>query len=186
MLEVAVVVGSLRRESINRKLAGVLSTLRPERLALRLAPVAGLPLYNQELEAELPDGVVAFKAALDAADAALIVTPEYNRGLPAVTKNAIDWGTRPRGKSSWGGKPVAIAGASDGRLGTASAQAQLRSILPATGAALMGVPEVYFQWKADGVDESGALTDPKSNELLGKFLDRFADWIERVGGKRQG
>ena len=114
-------------------------------------------------------------------DGLVIVTPEYNRGLPAVTKNAVDWGSRPRGRNSWAGKPVAIVGASDGRLGTASAQAHLRSIVPAIGALLMGSPEIYFQWKADGVDETGALTDPKSNELLGKFLDRFADWIERVG-----
>jgi chromate reductase len=184
MLEVAVVVGSLRRESINRKLATVLATLRAERLALRQAPVEGLPLYNQDLEAELPAGVVAFKEAIDAARGVLFVTPEYNRGLPAVTKNAVDWGSRPRGKNSWVGKPVAIVGASDGRLGTASAQAHLRSILPITGAFLMGSPEVYFQWKPDGVDEHGALTDPKSNELLGKFLDRFADWIERTGEKR--
>jgi chromate reductase len=180
MRQVAVVVGSLRRESINRKLAVAMARLPSSRLSLTFAPVEGLPLYNQELEADLPAGVVAFKQAISGASGVLVVTPEYNRGLPAVTKNAIDWGTRPRGQSVWAGKPVAIAGASDGRLGTASAQAHLRSILPAVGAALMGVPEIYFQWKPDGVDADGALTDPKSNELLAKFLDRFADWIERV------
>jgi chromate reductase, NAD(P)H dehydrogenase (quinone) len=183
MKNVAVVVGSLRRESINRQLALAMARLRPERLRLALAPVEGLPLFNQDLEAELPQGVVAFKSALEAADGVLFVTPEYNRGLPAVTKNAIDWSTRPRGKSSLLGKPVAIAGASDGRLGTAVAQSHLRSILPAVGAALMGLPEVYFQWKSDAVDADGALTDPKSREFLEKFLDRFADWIERLSAK---
>jgi chromate reductase len=183
MPRVAVVVGSLRKDSINRKLALAMARLRTERLTLELAPVAELPLYNQDLEAALPGAVTAYKAALEAADGILFVTPEYNRGLPAVTKNAVDWATRPRGKSSILGRPVAIAGASDGRLGTAVAQSHLRSILPATGAALMGVPEIYFQWKEDTLDAEGGFADPKSRELLEKFLDRFAAWIDRVGAK---
>jgi chromate reductase len=137
-VKVAVVVGSNRRDSINRKLAQALAGLAEGRLAFHFVSIEDLPLYNQDLEGELPQSVVRFKSEIAAADAVLFVTPEHNRSIPAVLKNAIDWGARPYGQNSWSGKPAAITGTSPGALGTAVAQLHLRQVL-GTPAAITGM-----------------------------------------------
>jgi chromate reductase, NAD(P)H dehydrogenase (quinone) len=129
-VKVAVVVGSNRRDSINRKLAQALAGLAEGRLAFHFVSIEDLPFYNQDLEGELPQSVVRFKSEIAAADAVLFVTPEHNRSVPAVLKNAIDWGARPYGQNSWSGKPAAITGTSPGALGTAVAQLHLRQAEP--------------------------------------------------------
>jgi chromate reductase, NAD(P)H dehydrogenase (quinone) len=133
-VKVAVIVGSNRRDSINRKLAQALAGLGEDRLAFHFVSIEELPLYNQDLEGELPQSVVRFKSEIAAADAVLFVTPEHNRSIPAVLKNAIDWGARPYGQNSWSGKPAAITGTSPGALGTAVAQLHLRQVLGTLGA----------------------------------------------------
>jgi chromate reductase, NAD(P)H dehydrogenase (quinone) len=132
-VKVAVIVGSNRRDSINRKLAQALAKLGEGRLAFHFVAIEDLPLYSQDLEGELPSSVVRFKSEIAAADALLFVTPEHNRSIPAVLKNAIDWGARPYGQNSWSGKPAAITGTSPGALGTAVAQLHLRQVLGTLG-----------------------------------------------------
>ena len=134
--KIAVIVGTNRRESINRRLAQALGKLRPDRLDFPFVRIDDLPIYNQDDEANLPASVVRFKAEIEAADGILFVTPEHSRSIPAVLKNAIDWGARPWGKNSWTGKVAAVTGTSPGAISTALAQQHLRQILGAQGVVL--------------------------------------------------
>src|SRR5262249_53019551 len=136
--KVAVIVGSNRRESVNRRLAHALTRLDADKLAFSFVQIDDLPLYNQDLEAELPKSVARFKSEIAAADGLLFVTPEHNRSIPAVLKNAIDWGARPYGQNSWSGKPGAITGTSPGAIGAAIAQQHLRQVLGNLGVLVMG------------------------------------------------
>jgi chromate reductase len=179
MPRVAVIVGSLRRESINRKLAQALIRLADGKLDMQLVDVSDVPLFDQDLEENLPPAVARYKDEIKAAGAVLFVTPEYNRSLPGVMKNLIDWGTRPRGQNSWSGKPAAIIGTSAGKLGTAAAQLHLRSILSILNVQLMGQPEAYVTMTPELIDADNNVTDEKTREVLERFLDRFAAWIER-------
>jgi chromate reductase, NAD(P)H dehydrogenase (quinone) len=172
-LDVAVLVGSSRRDSINRKLAQALAKLGTERLAFRFVALDELPLYNQDLEGELPQSVVRFKSEIAAADALLFVTPEHNRSIPALLKNAIDWGARPYGQNSWSGKPAAITGTSPGALGTAAAQLHLRQVLGILGVVLTG-GEAYVSFKPGVVDANGTVADASTRDFLKTFLDQFA------------
>jgi len=172
-IKIAVLVGSNRRDSINRKLAEALAKLGAERLAFQFVAIEDLPLYNQDLEAELPQSVVRFKAAIAAADALLFVTPEHNRSVPALLKNAIDWGARPYGQNSWNGKLAAITGTSPGALGTAAAQLHLRQVLGILGVLPMG-GEAYISFKPGLVDADGAIADQSTREFLKAFIDQFA------------
>ncbi|MET0985324.1 MAG: NAD(P)H-dependent oxidoreductase, partial [Steroidobacteraceae bacterium] len=142
MYSVAVLVGSLRRDSINKKLAHALAKLGQGKLDFRLVEIGDLPLYNEDIWVNPPPSITRFKQAIEGADAVLLVSPEYNRGTTGVLKNAIDWGSRPYGKSSWVGKPVALAGASMGATGTALAQASLRQTMIILDTVVMGLPEV--------------------------------------------
>ncbi len=178
MHQVAVLVGSLRRDSINRKLAKAMEKLGADRFAFQY-PDLDLPLYNEDLWADPPAGVTALKAAIEAADAVLFVAPEYNRGPSPVIKNAIDWASRPWGKSSWPGKPAGLAGASPGAIGTAVAQSQLRSILTVLGIELMAEAQIYLTVKEGLFAEDGSVTDAETAAFLSDYLDRFAGWIER-------
>ena len=126
--KVAVVVGSLRKGSVNRLFAQALAKVARPKLDLQIVEIGDLPLYDQDLESELPAAVVRFKSQVEAADAVLFVTPEFNRSFSAALKNAIEWGSRPWGKNSWAGKPAAIVGATLGAVGTAAAQSQLLSL----------------------------------------------------------
>jgi chromate reductase len=180
MRKVAVVVGSLRRESINLRFARALSGLAEGRMALDIIDLSDVPMYNEDLWQQPPAGVLRLKRELDAADAVLFVTPEYNRSIPAVTKNVVDWGSRPRGQNSWAGKPAAIVGTSPGAIATAVAQAQLRSILVACGVNLLGQPEVYFQSKPGLIADDFSIADDKTRAFLAGFIAKFADHIEGV------
>ena len=178
--KIAVIVGSTRKESINRKLAQALAKLGEDRFDFTFVEIGGLPLYNQDLEADLPPSVTRMKAQVEAADGILIVTPEHNRSIPAALKNVIDWVTRPYGTGKWQGKVAGIVGTSAGQVGTAIAQAHLRSILVAQGIAVMGRPEIYFIYKDGVFDAEHNVTDPQAKKILEGFVEAFAKWISRV------
>lgn len=177
MHQVAVIVGSLRRESINRHFAKALARLAAPALEFRLVDLADVPLYNEDLWQQPPEGVLRLKREVDAAAAVLFVTPEYNRSIPAVVKNVIDWGSRPYGQNSWAGKPGAIVGTSPGVIGTAVAQAQLRSILVGCGVGLLGQPEVYLQARPGLIGDDFSIADEKTREFLSGFIAKFAGHI---------
>jgi chromate reductase, NAD(P)H dehydrogenase (quinone) len=177
---ILVLVGSLRADSINRKYAHALEKLGAGKLAFTYADM-DLPLYNDDLWQSPPEKIVKLKEQIKAADGILFVTPEYNRSLPAVTKNAVDWGSRPFGQSVWAGKAVAITGASPGAIGTAVAQSQLRSSLVILETHVMGGPEVYFTFKPDVIDDDGNVLNDRTVQFLTGFIDKFADWIGRFG-----
>ncbi|HKY93990.1 MAG TPA: NADPH-dependent FMN reductase [Kiloniellales bacterium] len=181
MTKVAVIVGSLRRESINRRLAHALASLaQPKGLELVELRLDDLPLYNEDLWQSPPASVQRLKQEIKDADAVLFVTPEYNRSIPAVVKNVVDWASRPMVDSVWPGKRASIVGASPGAIGTAVAQSHLRSILTPLGIALLSRPEVYLSLKPDQLGEQGEVTDERLAKLLDRFLDAFAAWLERV------
>ena len=179
MHQVAVIVGSLRSESINLRFAKALAKLADPQLEFKLVDLADVPLYNEDLWQQPPAGVLRLKREVDAADAVLFVTPEYNRSIPAVVKNVVDWGSRPTRENSWAGKPGAIVGASPGAIGTAVAQAHLRSVLVGCGIALLGPPEVYFTSKPGLIADDFTVTDEKSRAFLSGFIAKFASHIER-------
>jgi chromate reductase len=179
--KVAIVVGSNRRESINRKLAQAIARLMENRVEARLVQIGDLPMYNQDLESPLPAGVARFKTEIEQADALLFVTPEHNRSLPAVLKNAIDWGARPYGRNSWGGKPAAITGTSPGAIGTAIAQQHLRQILGDLGALVMG-GEAYLTFKSGLIDDAGVIADEGTRKFLQAFVDQFTTLLARLNG----
>lgn len=176
---VAVLVGSLRRGSLNQKFAESLGTLAADRLTFKFVNV-DLPLYNEDLWAEPPAGVLALKAAVEAADAVLFVTPEYNRDASPVITNAIHWGTRPWGKNSWASKPAAVIGATPGATGAAAGQNALKGLVTVADMVLMGQPEVYFTYKPELFGEDGAVVDESTKAFLNTWVDRFAAWIDRT------
>lgn len=176
--KVAVIVGSNRRESVNRRLAQALSKLGADKFAFSFVQIDDLPLYNQDLESELPKNVARFKSEVAAADGLLFVTPEHNRSIPTVLKNAIDWGARPYGQNSWTGKPAAITGTSPGALGTAVAQQHLRQVLGNLGVLVMG-GEAYVGFKPGLIDADGAITDEGTRNFLNGFIDQFATLVGR-------
>jgi chromate reductase len=179
---IAILVGSNRRDSINRKLAHAWAKLADARLVAKLVEIDNLPMYNQDLENPLPASVTHFKTQIEQADALLFVTPEHNRSLPAVLKNAIDWGARPYGQNSWAGKPVAIIGTSPGALGTAVAQQHLRQILGDLGMLVMG-GEAYITFKPGLIDDANNITDGRSRQLLQSFVNQFASLVVLANGR---
>jgi len=182
--DVAVLVGSLRKESFNRKIANALAPLAPQSLSLSLVDIGGLPLYNADLEANVPAAWAAFRERLRKADAYLFVTPEYNRSVPGVLKNAIDVGSRPSGQSSWaGGKPGAIISASPGGIGGFGANHHLRQSMVFLNILPMQQPEAYVGG-ADKLFEGDQLVNPTTREFLTKYMQAFADWIERLAPRK--
>ena len=177
--DVAVFVGSLRKESFNRKMARALIALAPSPLKLEIVEIGQLPLYNQDDEANPPAASASFKARVQKADAVLFVTPEYNRGMPGVLKNAIDIASRPYGHSAWNAKPGAVISVSPGAVGAFGANHQLRQSLVFLNVPAMQQPEAYIGNAAKLFDASGALIDDSTRDFLKKFLDAFAQWIER-------
>jgi chromate reductase, NAD(P)H dehydrogenase (quinone) len=177
--KVGFIVGSLSTGSINRQLAHALARLAPPELQLDEIPIRDLPFYSAEQEAALPPSVRAYKQALGAADAVLIVTPEYNRSMPGVLKNALDWASRPRGENAFARKPTAIIGASPGALGTAIAQQHLRAVLAVLDARLMMQPEGYVQFKPGLVAADGAFTVEATAEFLRRYLAEFQAFVAR-------
>lgn len=177
--KVAVVIGSLRKDSFNRQLAGAVEKLAGDRFEFTEAGIGGLPLYNQDQDADFPAAGLAFKQQIEAADALLIVTPEYNRSVPGVLKNAIDTGSRPAGKNSFAGKYAAVIGTSQGAHGTVSAQQHLRNVLSAVNVAVLPQPEIALQFKEGLVNAEGNIADERTRKFLQGFLDRFEAWIRR-------
>ena len=177
-LKLAVIIGSTRKDSINRKLAGALIKLSNGAFEATISQIDDLPLYNQDLEANFPAQANRLKSEIEAADAILIVTPEHNRSISAALKNAIDWASRPWGKSSWAGKFVAVTGTSAGAVGTAAAQQQLRELMTNLAGPVAG-GQYFIQFKDGLVDENGTITDEKTRA----FLQGFVDGIAKTAGK---
>ncbi len=180
MHKVAVIVGSTRKESINRKYARALMKLAEGKLDCREIRIDDLPLFSQDDEASPAPSVTRFKGELEAVDAILFVTPEHNRSIPAAMKNAIDWATRPPAKSSFKGKVAAITGASRGRISTAVAQQHLRTILNGHFIALLGNPEVFLNFTDQLFDAEGNVADETTKKLLATFVDSFARLVDAL------
>ncbi len=176
---IAVAVGSLRKESFNRQLAHAVVSLAPADFSFDFLDIGTLPLYCQDFDADYPEVARHFKQQIEAADALLFVTPEYNRSIPGVLKNAIDWGSRPWGKNSWGGKPGAVLGTSIGAIGTALAQAHLRNVLAYLDVALLGQPEMFIKHEASRIDEHGNIVNDDTRQFLQAFMDRYVAWVKR-------
>ena len=177
--KIAVIVGSNRRQSVNRRLAQALAKLVRDRLAFTFVRIDDLPLYNQDDEANLPASVSRFKGEVASADGVLFVTPEHSRSIPAVLKNAVDWGARPWGQNSWTGKVAAVTGTSPGAISTAMAQQHLRQILGAQGVVLSG-GEAYLQFKPELIDADDTITDEGTRGFLKQFVDQFASLVARL------
>ncbi len=176
--DVVVLVGSLRKESLNRKMAKALATISPATLKLDIVEIGQLPHYNQDLEADLPGEYIAFRQRIAAANALLFITPEYNRSVPGVLKNAIDVASRPSGKSVWNGKPAAVISLTSGALGAFGANHHLRQSLVAINVPAMAHPEAYIGHGAKVFDDQGQLVDD-TRAFMDKFLHAFARWVER-------
>ncbi len=182
-LKVLGFAGSLRRASYNRALLRAAQERAPDGMVIDIFDLSPVPLYNGDLEAEGdPSGVAALKAAIRAADAVLMVTPEYNHGVPAVTKNAVDWASRPPREAPLGGKPVGIIGASPGMTGSARGQSQLRQAFEFTNSFCMPQPELLVFKAHEKFDEAGRLTDEATARYLVRYLEAFLAWGLRFKG----
>jgi chromate reductase len=175
----AIVVGSNRRDSINRKLAGAMSALAEPKFEVKFVDIAGLPIFG-EFESALPTEVARFKDDIEGADGVLIVTPEHNRSIPAALKNAIDWGGPAAGQNVWAGKPVLLTGTSPGSIGTALAQQHLRQILGSFLGALVLGGEAYITFKPDLIDANGRIAEDGTQKFLRSFIDQFATIVGRL------
>jgi chromate reductase, NAD(P)H dehydrogenase (quinone) len=181
--KVAVFVGSLRKGSFNRMAAKALAALAPAELQLEIVEIGQLPLYNQDDDdngAPRPEWV-AFRERVRAADAVLFVTPEYNRSVPGVLKNAIDVGSRPYGQSAWNGKPGAVISVSPGAIGAFGANQHLRQSCVFLNVPTMQQPEAYIGGAATLFDKEGNVTNESIRDFLKSFIEAFAVWIEKVG-----
>jgi chromate reductase len=173
-------VGSLARESINRKLAVALTRLAPPELRMREIPIRDLPLYSYDYDADYPPAGRTLKEAIASVDAVLFVTPEYNRSIPGALKNAIDWASRPWGQNSFTRKPSGIIGTSPGKIGTAVAQQHLRSILAFCNSPLMNAIEAYLQFEKGMITDDGEVTVEATREFLRNYMAEFHAFITRV------
>jgi chromate reductase len=176
---IAVIVGSVRRESLNRKLAIALAGLAPPEFSFKLLDIGDIPIYNYDKEDNPPEQVRRFKSEIKAARGVLFVTPEYNRSIPGVLKNAIDQASRPYGQSAWAGKPAGVTGISSGPIGTTAAQQHLRNILAHLDMPTLGQPEVFLHGKDGFFDSNGEIADPKTKEFLQGWMDRYTAWIKK-------
>lgn len=180
--DVAVIVGSLRKDSLNRQVASALMKLAPPALKMRFVEIGDLPLYNQDHDAAPPAAWTRFRDAVKAADAVLFVTPEYNRSVPGVLKNAIDVGSRPAGHGALLHKPAAVASASPGALGGFGACHHLRQSAVFLDMPMLAQPEMYLSRAPALFEANGDLANDDTKELFKRFLDAFAAWIERNAG----
>ena len=179
---IAVLVGSLRKESINRKVAQALAHLAPANLKLNIVEIGELPLYNEDLDGATPPAAyTTFRQQVAAADGVLFVTPEYNRSVPAALKNAIDVGSRPYGQSAWSGKPGAVISVSPGAIGGFGANHHLRQSLVFLNVPCMQQPEAYLGGAGSAFDESGKLSE-KTKPFLQAFIDAYGQWVAKQEG----
>lgn len=176
--QIAVVVGSLRHDSYNRRLATAVSRLAPSDFLFEEVGIGDLPLYNQDDDAAPADSVRRLNAEIAAAQGLLFVTPEYNRSLPGVLKNAIDHASRPYGQSAWAGKPAGVLGALVGAIGTAMAQQHLRNILAYLDVPTLGQPEAFIHAKEGLFDEAGNIGEG-SRKFLQSWVDRYVAWVKK-------
>jgi chromate reductase len=180
-LRIAVVVGSLRRDSINRRLGTALARLGPPDFEFQSLEIGDLPLYNQDDDANQAASVRRFKSGIAAAQGLLFVTPEYNRSIPGVLKNALDHASRPYGQSAWAGKPAGVLGASVGAMGTAMAQQHLRNVLTSLDVPTLAQPEAFLH-VADGFFDAAGNIGAGSSKFLQHWMDRYAAWVRRLAG----
>jgi chromate reductase len=176
---IVVIAGSLRKESFSLKIANALVKLAPASLKLELVPLHGISFFNQDLEAAPPADWVKFRETLQKSNGVLFVTPEYNRSMPGVLKNAIDVGSRPYGKSSFLGKPIGIISNSPGPLGGVSAAKHLQNVLPGIAGSIMGQPEIYLNGIGDAFDDKGQLTKESLQKVLQQYIDAYAAFVEK-------
>ena len=177
--KIAIIVGSLRKDSLNRKVARSICAIRNDNLDCSMIEIGDLPLYNQDLDGSPPEQWVRFREQIGSADGVLFVSPEYNRGIPGVLKNAIDVASRPYGKSSFLGKPVGIVSNSPGPLGGVSAAKHLQNILPGISGPILGQPEIYLNGVGDAFDERGELIKESLGKILKQYIDAFAAHVEK-------
>jgi len=175
---IAVIVGSLRKDSFNQKLALALAHLAPSDFTFEHVRIDDLPLYNQDDDGNQAASVRRLKSEIAAADGLLFVTPEYNRSFPGVLKNAIDHASRPYGQSAWGGKPAGVLGVSVGAIGTALAQQHLRNVLAYLDVPTLGAPEVFLQAKDDLFDDRGHIGNEGTKKFLQGWMDKYVAWIK--------
>ena len=177
MSQIALVIGSLRRESYNKQLAGALQRLAPKDCVFHPIRIDDLPLYNQDDDANQSEPVKRLKAEIAAADGVIFVTPEYNRSIPGVLKNAIDQASRPYGQSAWHGKPAGVIGASIGSAGTAMAQQHLRNVLAYLDMPTLGQPEAFIHITEGFFDAEGNFADADTRKFLQGWMDRYLEWV---------
>jgi len=178
---IGVVVGSLRKESLNRKLADGLIKLAPAEFSFKTLRIDNLPLYNQDDDADQADSVKQLKADVSAASGLILVTPEYNRSMPGVLKNALDHASRPYGKNAWAGKPAGVIGVSVGAMGTAMAQQHLRNVLAYLDVHTMGQPEGYIHAREGVFDTDGSIGE-SSRPFLQQWMDNYCAWVVKIAG----
>jgi chromate reductase, NAD(P)H dehydrogenase (quinone) len=176
---VVVLVGSLRKESFSLKIAKALAKLAPATLKLDVVTLHDISFFNQDFEAAPPADWVAFREKLQKSNGVLFITPEYNRSISGVLKNAIDVGSRPYGKSSFLGKPIGIISNSPGPLGGVNAAKHLQTILPGISGVIMGQPEIYLNGVGDAFDDKGELTKESLQKVLQQYIDAFAAFVEK-------
>ena len=178
--KIAILVGSLRADSLNRKVARSICALRNDNLNCSMVEIGDLPLYNQDDDKSQAPEVQRLKSELRAVDAVMFVTAEYNRSVPGVLKNALDHASRPYGQSAWAGKPAGIVGISIGNIGTAVAQAHLRSILAYLDMPTFGQPEVYLHYKEGFFDDSGNFAHAETRKFLHGWMDKYTTWVKKL------
>jgi chromate reductase len=178
--QIAVVVGSLRRESFNRKLADAVIKLGPTEFSFKHLTISDLPLYNQDDDGNPAESVRRLKRDIGESQGLLFVTPEYNRSMPGVLKNALDHASRPYGQNAWEGKPAGVMGASIGAIGTAIAQQHLRLSLAYLDVPTLGQPEAFIQVKEDLFDEAGNIGNEGSKKFLQGWMDRYVEWVKKL------
>ena len=176
--QIAVIVGSLRRDSINRQLAKGLIQLAPSEFSFKELEIGDLPLYNQDNDESPAASVTRLKGEIAAASGLLFVTPEYNRSIPGVLKNTLDNASRPYGQNAWAGKPAGIVGASLGTIGTAVAQQHLRTILAYLDAPTLGQPEAYIQIRDGFLNDAGTIANENTRKFLQGWMHRFVAWVK--------
>lgn len=176
--QIAVIVGSLRKDSFNRKLADAIAKLAPAEFLFKQLDISDLPLYNQDDDANQAASVKRLKTEITASQGLLFVTPEYNRSIPGVLKNALDHASRPYGQSAWAGKPAGVIGASVGAMGTAMAQQHLRNILAYLDAPTLGQPEAFIHAK-DGLFDGAGNIGPDSKAFLQGWMDQYVAWVKK-------
>ena len=179
---IAVVIGSLRKDSFNRKLALALAHLAPPEFRFEHLEIGDLPLYNQDDDARQSAPVKRLKGEIAAAQGLLFITPEYNRSLPGVLKNAIDQASRPYGQSAWNGKPAGVIGVSVGAIGTALAQQHLRNVLAYLNVPTLGQPEAFIQNRDDLFDDKGHVGNEATKKFLQAWMDQYVAWVKTHNG----